>query len=177
MVECPRRAAGAKATEGGTLITGIQHISYTVSDIDKAIRFFVGTLGLEATAVRDVSGERVETIIGFKNLHMRISNIITPGNGNVELIEYVSPRGKAIDLATCNTGVAHLAFTVDDVEKTYREWSSKGVEFIAPPQWASAGALKGWGISYFRGPDGITMEIMEAPKGVKLHPATGCPIE
>lgn len=159
------------------MITAIQHISYTVSDVNKAVEFFVDKLGLEATPVREVSGERVEKIIGFKDLHMKISNIITPDNGNIELIEYVKPKGTMLELATCNTGVAHLAFTVDDVEKTYQELSAKGVKFVSAPQWASAGALKGWGICYFRGPDGITMEIMEAPKGVKLHPATGSPVE
>ena len=159
------------------MIKAIQHLSYTVSDIDEARSFFVDTLGLEANEVRDVSGERVEKIIGFDNLHMKISNIITPDNGNIELIQYVSPKGKQLDLATCNTGVAHLAFVVDNIDKTYKEWSAKGVKFIHEPLWAGAGALKGWGIAYFRGPDGITMEIMEAPKGVKLHPATGTPIE
>jgi lactoylglutathione lyase len=158
------------------MITAIQHISYTVSDVDKARAFFTDKLGLEATPVREVSGERVEQIIGFGNLKMRISNIITGGNGNLELIEYVSPKGKKLDLATCNTGVAHIGFVVDDVQKTYDEWTSKGVQFIHAPLWAGGGALKGWGISYFRGPDGITMEIMEAPKGVALHPATGFPV-
>jgi len=159
------------------MITGIQHVSYTVSSVEKARAFFTDKLGLEATPIRDVSGERVEKIIGFTDLKMRISNIITGGNGNLELIEYVSPKGKKLDLATCNTGVAHIGFVVDDVQKTYDEWTSKGVQFIHPPLWASGGALKGWGISYFRGPDGITMEIMEAPKGVAMHPATGFPIE
>jgi len=159
------------------MITAIQHISYTVSDIEEARAFFVDKLGLEANEVRDVSGERVEMIIGFQDLRMKILNIITPDNGNVELIQYLSPKGKTLDLATCNTGVAHLAFVVDDIDKAYKEWSAKGVEFVHEPLWAGAGALKGWGIAYFRGPDGITMEIMEAPKGVKLHPATGTPIE
>ncbi|MFW6056231.1 MAG: VOC family protein [Chloroflexota bacterium] len=159
------------------MITAIQHISYTVSNINKALDFFVDKLGLEATPVREVSGERVEKIIGFKGLHMKISNVITPDNGNIELIEYVKPRGTMLELATCNTGVAHLAFTVDDVEKTYQDLLAKGVKFVSPPQWADAGALKGWGICYFRGPDGITMELMEAPKGVPLHPATGSPVE
>lgn len=159
------------------MITDIQHISFTVSDVEMARAFFTDKLGLEATPIREVSGERVEKIIGFAGLKMRISNIITGGNGNLELIEYVSPKGKKLDLSTCNTGVAHVGFVVDDVQKTYDEWSAKGVQFICEPQWAGAGTLKGWGISYFRGPDGITMEIMEAPKGVKLHPATGFPLE
>jgi len=158
------------------MITKIQHISYTVSNVEQAKAFFTEKLGLESTPTREVSGERVEKIIGFKGLKMRIANIITGGDGNLELIEYVSPKGKKLDLATCNTGVAHVGFVVDDVQKTYDEWSDRGVQFICEPQWASAGALKGWGISYFRGPDGITMEIMEAPKGVALHPATGFPI-
>ncbi len=159
------------------MITAIQHISFTVSNIDEARSFFVDKLGLESNDVRDVSGERVEKIIGFENLQMKIVNIITPDNGNVELIQYVSPEGKTLDLATCNTGVAHIGFVVDDIDKTYKEWSAKGVEFVYEPLWAGGGALKGWGIAYFRGPDGITLEIMEAPKGVKLHPATGTPIE
>ena len=159
------------------MITAVQHISFTVSNIDEARSFFTDKLGLEANEIREVSGERVEKIIGFSDLKMRITNIILPDNGNVELIEYVSPKGNKIDLATCNTGVAHVGFMVDDVEKTYKEWKAKGVQFVYEPQWASGGALKGWGISYFRGPDGITMEIMEAPKGVKLHPATGTPLE
>jgi len=159
------------------MITAIQHISYTVSDVEKARAFFTDKLGLEATPIREVTGERVEKIIGFPGLKMRITNIITGGNGNLELIEYVSPKGKTLDLATCNTGVAHVGFVVDDVQKTYDDWTAKGVEFVCSPQWAGAGTLKGWGISYLRGPDGITMEVMEAPKGVKLHPATGFPIE
>lgn len=159
------------------MITAIQHISYTVSDVETARAFFTDKLGLEATPIREVSGERVEQIIGFSDLKMKISNIITGGNGNLELIEYVSPKGKKLDLSTCNTGVAHIGFVVDDVQETYDEWTSRGVQFIHEPLWASGGALKGWGISYFRGPDGITMEIMEAPKGVALHPATGFPID
>jgi len=150
----------------------------TCDGIEEVMHDYGTAAGFEAAnEIRVVKGERVEKIIGFPELEMRITNVILPDNTNVELIEYVSPKGKKIDLSTCNPGVAHVGFVVDDVEKTYQEWKARGVEFVYEPQWASAGALKGWGISYFRGPDGITMEIMEAPKGVKLHPATGCPIE
>lgn len=155
------------------MITGIQHVSYTVSDVERAREFFVEKLGLQATPVRHVSGERVERIVGFPGLQMKIASITLPDDAHIELVEYLSPRGKSIDLSTCNTGVAHLAFTVDDIEKVYRELRDRGVHFVSPPQWARDGALKGWGMSYFRGPDGITMELMEAPKDARLHPATG----
>ncbi len=155
------------------MITGIQHISYTVSDVQKARDFFVDKLELEVTPVRDVSGEEVEKMLGFPGIHMRTANVILPDLSNLELVEYLSPKGKRVDLATCNTGVAHLAFTVDDIEQTYRHLSAKGVRFVSPPQRAEDGALKGWAISYLRGPDGITLEITEAPKDATLHPETG----
>ena len=159
------------------MITAIQHTCFTVSNIDEARSFFVDILGLEANDVRDVSGERIEKIVGFEKVHLKVINIITPGNGNIELIQYLSPKGKQLDLATCNTGVAHVAFTVDDIDKVYKEWSAKGVRFLHEPVWSSGGPLKGYGIAYFRGPDGITMEVMQPPKGVKLDPATGTVIE
>ena len=159
------------------MITGIQHCSFTVSNIEETIRFFRELLGLEATPVREVKGERIEQILQMPGASLLISNITTPDNSNIEFIQYIAPKGKQIDLSTCNTGVAHLAFEVDDIQKMYDDISAKGVKFHHSPLWAEAGSLKGWGISYFKGPDGITLEFMERPKRVKLHPATGFPIE
>lgn len=159
------------------MIKGIQHISFTVSNLKEALKFFRDVLGLPTTPVREVGGERIEKITGFPGARLLISNVITPDSGNVELIEYVAPKGEQIDLKTCNTGVAHLGFVVEDVQKFYDDLSAKGVQFHHRPLWAEAGALKGWGICYFKGPDGITLEAMEPPKGVEVHPATGFPVE
>ena len=155
------------------MITGIQHFSFTVSNLDESVHFFCDLLGLEAGPVREVKGERVEQILGIPGVWLRICNVVTPDNGNIELMEYVAPKGARIDLKTCNVGVAHLAFVVDDIQKTYDDLTAQGVKFNHAPLWAGAGALKGWGICYLKAPDGITLEVMEAPKGVKLHPATG----
>jgi catechol 2,3-dioxygenase-like lactoylglutathione lyase family enzyme len=159
------------------MITGIQHISYTVSDIDNARDFFTNTLGLPATPIRELSGERVEKMIGMPGIHMRISNIVLPDNGNIELAQYLSPKGKQIDLTPSNAGLAHLALAVDDLQKSYEELCEMGVHFVHAPLWAKDGALKGWGISRCYGPDGITIELMEPPQRVDLHPATGFQID
>jgi len=158
------------------MITGIQHFSFAVSNLEETIRFFHDLLGLEATPIREVKGERIEQILQMPGAWLRICNVTTPDNGNLEFIEYVAPKGTKIDLKTCNVGVAHLALEVDDIQKMYDDLTAKGVKFNHSPLWAGAGTLKGWGICYLKGPDGITLELMEAPKGVKLHPATGFPI-
>jgi len=159
------------------MITKIQHFSFTVSNLEEAVRFFHDLLGLEATPIREAKGERVENLIGIPGASLRISCIITPDNGNIELIEYAAPKGKKLDLSTCNTGVAHVGLEVDDLQKAYDELTAKGVKFNYPPQWSEGGALKGWGSCYLKGPDGITLEFMEPPKGAKLHPATGYQLE
>jgi catechol 2,3-dioxygenase-like lactoylglutathione lyase family enzyme len=157
----------------GELITGIQHFSFTVSNIDETVHFFRDLLGLQATPILEVKGERIEKMVGMPGAWLRGSNIVTPGNGNIEFIEYVAPKGKKIDLKTCNVGVAHIAFMVDDIQKMYDDLTARGIVFKSPPLWVEAGPHKGWGACYLKGPDGITVELMEAAKGVKLHPATG----
>ncbi len=155
------------------MITGVQHISYTVSNIEEARDFFTEKLGLQATKIRELSGERAEKMIGLPGLLMRICNIVLPDNGNIELAEYVSPKGTVIDLAPSNIGLAHLAFTVVDLRLVYDALCENGVHFVHAPLWAKEGSLKGWGICRCYGPDGITIELMEAPEGVPLEPATG----
>lgn len=155
------------------MIKGIQHFSFTVSNLEDAIHFFRDLLGLEVTPIREVGGERAEKILQMPGAAVRICNVVTPGNGNIELVEYVVPRGEKIDLRTCNVGVAHLAFEVDDIQKMYDDLTAKGVEFNYPPFRGDAGVLRGWAVCYLKGPDGITLELMEAPKGVELHSVTG----
>ena len=159
--------------EEAKMITGIQHMSFTVSNLDDTIHFFSDILGLEVSSIREAKGERVEKILQIDGASLQICNVITPDNGNIEFIEYLAPKGQKLDLRTCNTGVAHLGFEVDDVQKMYDDLINKGVKFNHPPVWADEGPMKGWGVCYAKGPDGITLEFMQPPKGVKLHPATG----
>lgn len=159
------------------MITGIQHFSFTVSNMEEMIHFFHGLLGLEVTPIIEVSGEWVEEIMQYPGVLLRVCFVATPDNGNIELIEYVAPKGERVDLKTCNVGVAHISFMVDDIQKTYDDLTAKGVKFHHPPIWPEVGLFRGWGICYLKGPDDLPLEMMQAPKGVKLHPATGLRIE
>jgi len=159
------------------MITGFQHTGVTVSNLEEAIRFFRDIFGLEATEIREVAGERMEKLHRIPGAFLRICNILTPGDGNIELLEFTTPKGKKLDLPTNNYGVMHLAFLVDDLPKMYDDLSKKGINFNCPPLPIPSGALRGWNGLYLRGPDGITIELMEPPKGVKVHPATGWVLE
>jgi len=144
------------------MIKSTEHFSFTVSNLNDGLHFFCDLLGLKATPVMDVINEGVQKIVGMPGAHLRISLVQIPDNKNIELIEYVKPKGKKLDLRTCNTGVAHVAFVVDDIQKMYDDLSKKGVKFNNPPILVPGVDGKGrWTVCYLKGPDDITLELIE----------------
>ena len=55
-------------------------------------------------------------------------------------------------------GFVHLAFEVDDVDKTYAELLERGVEFFVEPK--SVGDIR---LAFFRDPDGNELELFHSP--------------
>ena len=144
------------------MIRSAEHFSFTVSNIEDTLHFFRDLLGLKATPIIDLEDEGVQKIIGMPGASLRISNVEIPDKKSIELIEYVKPKGKAVDLNTSNPGVAHIAFSVDTIDQMYEDLSKKGVAFVSPPVWAPGNDGKGrWAVCYLRGPDGITLEMIE----------------
>ena len=146
------------------MIIGTHHASFTVSNLENTLHFFCDLLGLKASPIEKARGEVPENLLQMPSASLMICFVTTPDNSNIEFIEYLAPKGDKIDLKTSNIGVAHIAFEVDDIQKMYDDLAAKGVEFNHPPIWVEAGVLKGWGICYLKGPDGITLEFMQRPK-------------
>jgi catechol 2,3-dioxygenase-like lactoylglutathione lyase family enzyme len=144
------------------MIRATEHFSFTVSNMEDALHFFCDLLGLPATPIMKVESEGVQQVIGMPGASLRIALVQLPDARNIELIEYVRPRGVKIDLQTNNTGVAHIAFLVDDIDRMYSDLVKKGVQFVSAPVWAPGNDGKGkWAVCYLRGPDGITLELIE----------------
>jgi catechol 2,3-dioxygenase-like lactoylglutathione lyase family enzyme len=148
--------------EVGEMIKSTEHFSFTVSHLEDTLHFFCDILGLKASPIAEIDNEDVHKIIKMPGSRLRISIVQTPDNRKIELIEYVKPKGKRIDLKTCNAGVGHIAFLVDDIEKMYNDLIKKGVMFNSAPVWAVGNEGNGkWGVCYLKGPDDITLELVE----------------
>ncbi|MBW2342040.1 MAG: VOC family protein [Deltaproteobacteria bacterium] len=148
------------------MIKGIQHSSYTVSNLDEALHFFCDLLGLQASPIMEPRGERLNKLYKLQEVSQRLAAIRTPNNDIIHLIEYVSPKGERIDTTLCNPGVAHIAFEVDDIQKMYDDLTAKGMVFNHPPYWGGQKIedIMGWGVCFLKGPDGIPIELMQAPE-------------
>lgn len=144
------------------MIISTDHFSFTVSNLEDSIHFFCDLLGLKASPIMEVENVDVQKIIDMPGARLRISLIQTPDNQKIELIEYVKPKGRRINSETCNPGVGHLALLVDDIQKMYEDLTKKGIKFKNPPVWTVSNDGKGrWGVCYLKGPDEITIELIE----------------
>jgi lactoylglutathione lyase len=146
-------------------VIGADHTSYTVSNLERTLEFYIGGLGLELVSQREIHDAYFCEIIGFPDCTVRGAVLHIPGTQhNLELFEYVSPRGTQADVRTNNVGSSHVSYLVEDLQQAYTELKAKGVRFRTPPVEIDHGPNKGgWGL-YCLDPDGITVELFQDAK-------------
>ncbi len=141
-------------------IRAIHHVSYTVSDIDRSVRFYSEGLGFDVLDDRRVSGEFPSRVTGFEATSLRIVHLRGHGQG-LELIQYESPVGAKQAVRTCDVGSSHLCYVVGDIDRAIEHLESYGARFLSPPQEVEGGPNAGNRCVYFLDPDGIPMELSE----------------
>ncbi len=100
-------------------ISHIEHIGIAVNSLDEAIPYYENMLGLECYAIEEVADQKVKTAF------------FMVGQTKIELLESTDPEGpigKFIEKK--GPGVHHLAFAVDDVNKSLNEAGEKGIRLI-----------------------------------------------
>jgi catechol 2,3-dioxygenase-like lactoylglutathione lyase family enzyme len=142
-------------------IVGTNHTSFTVSDLDRSIALFRDGLGFEVTSKAPRDPRLVSAITGVPGADVVIAYVRGPGH-SLELIQYRGPDGRAaVRPRPCDTGFAHVAFNVLDVDAALAAVKPHGVEPIAAPVAIDQGPNTGRRVVYTRDPDGICIEFIE----------------
>ena len=100
-------------------LSHIEHIGIAVNNIDEAIKYYEGVLGLKCYAVEEVKDQKVKTAF-FK-----------VGQTKIELLESTDPEGpigKFIEKK--GEGIHHIAFKVNDLQSALNEAAEKNVRLI-----------------------------------------------
>ncbi|MCW2892784.1 MAG: Glyoxalase/bleomycin resistance protein/dioxygenase [Actinomycetia bacterium] len=157
------------------MLHGVWHFSFTVSNLDTSIAFYTKQLDFELIHTQEQFNEYTRRLVGYPDAHLRVAQLVVPGqprglsSHDLELVEYVSPRGVRGDPGICNPGAAHLAITVDDIHARYEKLTAAGARFSSPPNAITAGVNKGGFTCYFEDPDQIVLELVQPP----AHRLTG----
>ena len=121
----------------------VHHIAIIVSDYEKAKDFYVGKLGFEI--VRDNYREEKNDY----KLDLKL------GDSELEIFcKSDAPKRMSHPEAL---GLRHLAFYVDDVEKTMKELNALGIE----TEPLRTDDFTGKKMTFFKDPDGLPIEIHE----------------
>lgn len=149
------------------MIADVLHFAYTVSDLNRSVRWYTDVLGLELVHRQRGDSEYIQTLVGVPDAVIEVAMLKIPGldpkhsTHMLELVQYLQPAGGTVDLSNVNIGVAHLAFIVDDIHERHARLVEKGVEFYSPPVGITAGANAGGFACYFRDPDRFTLELLQ----------------
>ncbi len=139
-------------------IISIDHMSFTVSDIEATNAFFA-KLGFEPEKRYVSSGLAADEGTGTPDADVDISWLRHPGGGpKLELLRYQNqPIGRAVH--NSQVGAAHLCLRVEDVNAEYERLSGEGVTFVSAPHSDDFGVV--W--VYSRDPDGNVVELLQEP--------------
>jgi catechol 2,3-dioxygenase-like lactoylglutathione lyase family enzyme len=144
-------------------ITGADHTSYTVSNLERSLEFYHDLLGFEVLHIRpQITSHYFREIVGFPEGVIKGAYLAIPGTSHkLELFEYVNPRGAPLDTRNNNPGSSHLAFYVDDLAALYEALKARGVQFRSAPVYMDEGPNEGGWAVYMLDPDGITIELFQ----------------
>lgn len=145
--------------------TGLDHVGFSVSDLDQSIDFYTLLLQHGPVMRRFYPEQYVAKVVGYDEIGMDAAFFVIGASGIIlELLEYKIPPNARVDMETYNVGNSHLCLIVDDMQAEYDRLRPQGVAFRSPdPVNVPIGPYKGGKVCYLRDPDGISIELLEAP--------------
>ena len=146
----------------GFTVLGANHTSFTVSNLDRTVAFFSEALGFAILSKAPRDSAPIQKITGVEGADIVVAYVEGPGGHRVELIEYLAPadRGKVVS-RPCDTGYAHLAYDVDDIDAAISISAAHGFAPLGAPVIIDKGPNTGARVAYLRDEDGVTVEFIE----------------
>ena len=157
------------------MITGMWHVSFTVSNLEKSIEFYRDLLGLRLVHTQTQDNEYTRKLVGYKDAYLKVAMFdiegkdFAPSGHFLELVEYVSPEGEFVPIGTAHTRSAHLAFVVSNIHETVDKLKQEGIQFKSDIVAIEEGRNKGGYTVYFLDPDGITLELVQPPNRIETQ--------
>jgi len=144
-------------------VTGFNHTSFTVTNLENCVGFFRDLLGFELESMGPRAPGVIEGISGIPGA--RITVAMLDGYGHrMELIEYNGPENRGSYLPpVCDAGATHIALNVADMDAALEGAREYGFAPLGKVILVDAGPNKGRRVVYLRNPDGLTVEFLEFP--------------
>lgn len=139
------------------------HVNICVRDMERSIRFYqdlgfrkVNDFTMDDPSVGDALGLSARKLRG---VFMRLGE--DPNAPVLDLVQFIDPPPQGTPYPSLNNiGICRIAFTVDDIDKTYEDLKAKKVDFVAPLKKISGPGGSTIGVVCFKDPDGTILELI-----------------
>ncbi len=159
-------------------LTGVDHIGFTVPDLEQAREFLVDVLGCEYMyslgPFRDDHGEWMTEHLGVhpRAVMEQLHFFRCGGQAIFEVFEYAAPDQSTRQPSNSDVGGHHVALYVDDLDEALAFLHANGLRVLGEPT-ASKGPSEGQRWVYFLSPWGMQFELVSYPGGKAFDRAAG----
>lgn len=162
-------AAGSGGIPG---VRGIDHIGFTVPDIEQGVTFFREVMGCtEAMRFGPFSDDKGTFMKDLVNVDPRavikqIAMMRCGDGSNIELFQYSAPDQKTVMPRNSDYGGFHIAFYVKDIKAAVDKAKALGLKTFMGPFELKDGPAAGETITYVLTPWGMQLELISYPDGM-----------
>ena len=147
-------------------VSRIHHVGITVSDVERSLGFYRDLLGMRVVADTRLTRPEIAALLGTDEIDVRLVNLDTQDGRILELLEYAQPPGHRLEYTNRDSGSAHVALQVDDLDRIRAGiGAAGGSEISRHPVTAqdTEGIFAGARLLYVRDPDGMILELVQRP--------------
>lgn len=150
------------------LTKGVYQVGVLVSDIDECLKLFRDLLGMKVVFEARNQLQTAKGLSGVDNQIMNVLMLHGEGGVDLEIHQYVSPEANRREAMNHNDlGSMHFMLKVENMEEVVEGVTALGYQMMTPI--VESKTISGFKYAYFRGPDGMMVELHEGecviPKG------------
>jgi catechol 2,3-dioxygenase-like lactoylglutathione lyase family enzyme len=142
------------------MITGFNHTSFTVADMQKSVKFWTEMLGYETASIGPRAGKWQEEVTGVEGASLMVAHLYGHGH-HIEFIQYLGGAARGTAPTPALVGAAHVCLETDDIERTWDELIRAGATAQGRIALVTTGAVTGVKAGYIRDPNGILIELVQ----------------
>jgi catechol 2,3-dioxygenase-like lactoylglutathione lyase family enzyme len=144
----------------------VDHISYSVSDLDRSIDFYTLLLNEKPFLRKLWDQEYASPLCGYPGVVLEGAFWNMPDGNVLELLEFKTPPAETSQIEIYKAGSSHLGLACGDLRAEFARLRDAGVTFqssdVVEIPW---GPYKGGLAVFARDPDGTFIELIQVPSG------------
>ena len=140
------------------MILEIRHAGIVVEDLEKSLSFYRDKLGFSIVKRMVEKGEFIDQILGFQKLEIITVKMALQNGQMIELLDYGAHKKEVAPKAINDSGLTHLALTVENLESVYKQFTADNINFISKPKISPDKYAK---VAFCAAPEGTYIELVE----------------